>query len=102
MPAGQGILSFQLIQDLLRGCEIEVDALLFAKNIDGVYDSDPKLNPAAKKIDQITCKEILDKDLKSSMEQQQVFAWSKNYPYLFLGLIRQQYNKAVSGENIAH
>lgn len=49
----------------LRGCEIEVDALLFAKNIDGVYDSDPKTNPNAKKYARLSCKEMLEKDLKA-------------------------------------
>ena len=33
----------------LRGAELDVDMLLFAKNVDGVYDSDPKINPNAKK-----------------------------------------------------
>lgn len=49
----------------LRGCEIEVDALLFAKNIDGVYDSDPKLNPAAKKYTEVSCQELLRQGLKA-------------------------------------
>ena len=48
----------------LRGCEIEADILLFAKNIDGVYDSDPKSNPNAKKFTQLTGKEIIEKQLK--------------------------------------
>ena len=38
----------------LRACEIDADALLLAKNVDGVYDSDPKLNPNAKKYDTLT------------------------------------------------
>lgn len=49
----------------LRGCEIEVEALLFAKNIDGVYDSDPKLNPEAKKYNRISCQDVLSKNLKA-------------------------------------
>ena len=49
----------------LRGCEIEVDTLLFAKNIDGVYDSDPKTNPNAKKYDRLSCQEMLKRDLKA-------------------------------------
>lgn len=49
----------------LRGCEVEVGALLFAKNIDGVYDSDPKLNPEAKKYDRLSCQEMLSKNLKA-------------------------------------
>lgn len=49
----------------LRGCEIEVDTLLFAKNIDGVYDSDPKTNPNAKKYEHLSCQEMLSKGLKA-------------------------------------
>ena len=49
----------------LRGCEIEVDTLLFAKNIDGVYDSDPKTNPNAKKYERLSCQEMLSKGLKA-------------------------------------
>ncbi|HQD51061.1 MAG TPA: UMP kinase [Defluviitaleaceae bacterium] len=48
----------------LRGCEIEADVLLFAKNIDGVYDSDPKFNPNAKKFTELTGKDIIEKQLK--------------------------------------
>lgn len=48
----------------LRGAELEVDALLFAKNIDGVYDSDPKINPNAKKFDTLACEDILKNNLK--------------------------------------
>lgn len=49
----------------LRGAEVEVDALLFAKNIDGVYDSDPKTNPNAVKFDRLSCQEMLRRDLKA-------------------------------------
>lgn len=48
----------------LRGAELEVDALLFAKNIDGVYDSDPKINPNAKKFDVLFCEDIIKNNLK--------------------------------------
>lgn len=47
----------------LRAAELCVDAMLLAKNIDGVYDSDPKLNPDAKKYDSLTYKEMMDKQL---------------------------------------
>lgn len=49
----------------LRGAEIGVDALLFAKNIDGVYDSDPKTNSQAIKYEELSCQEMLKKDLKA-------------------------------------
>ena len=48
----------------LRAAEIEADAILMAKKfVDGVYDSDPKDNPAAKKYDEVSIEEVLDKKL---------------------------------------
>lgn len=49
----------------LRAAEIEADALLMAKNIDGVYSADPKKDPTAVRYDEITYKEILDRELKA-------------------------------------
>ena len=47
----------------LRAIEMEADCTLLAKAIDGVYDSDPKLNPAAIKYDTISIQEVIDKKL---------------------------------------
>ena len=47
----------------LRAIEIEADAILLAKSIDGVYDSDPEINPAAVKYDTITMDEVLEQKL---------------------------------------
>ncbi len=47
----------------LRAIELECDIILMAKAIDGVYDSDPKVNPAAKKYDTLAVSEIVDKKL---------------------------------------
>ena len=49
----------------LRAAEIEADAILMAKKgVDGVYDSDPKLNPKAKKFDRLTYLDVIQKHLK--------------------------------------
>ena len=48
----------------LRAAEIDADVILLAKNIDGVYDSDPALNPKAVKFDELTHMEVVEKDLK--------------------------------------
>lgn len=48
----------------LRAAEIDAEVILLAKNVDGVYDSDPVLNPAAKRFDQLTFMEVIDRDLK--------------------------------------
>ena len=47
----------------LRAIELGCDIILMAKAIDGVYDSDPKTNPAAKKFDTLAVSEIVDKKL---------------------------------------
>ncbi len=49
----------------LRAAEIKADAILMAKNIDGVYSADPKLDPNAVRYEEITYKEVLDKELKA-------------------------------------
>lgn len=49
----------------LRAAEINADVILMAKNgVDGVYDSDPKQNPEAKKFDRLTYDDVLRKNLK--------------------------------------
>lgn len=48
----------------LRAAEIEADAILMAKKgVDGVYDSDPKKNPEAKKFDHLEYLEVIQKNL---------------------------------------
>ena len=47
----------------LRAIEMEADCILLAKAIDGVYDSDPKVNPDAKKFDTISIQEVIDRKL---------------------------------------
>ena len=48
---------------VLRAIEMAADCILLAKSIDGVYDSDPKLNPDAKRYDTISIQEVIDKKL---------------------------------------
>ncbi|MGP1567090.1 MAG: UMP kinase [Peptoanaerobacter stomatis] len=48
----------------LRAVEIGADVLLLAKNVDGVYDSDPAINPNAKKYDKLTYMGVLSQNLK--------------------------------------
>lgn len=49
---------------LLRAIEVEAEVVLLAKAIDGVYDSDPKVNPQAKKYDELTIDEVVEKNLQ--------------------------------------
>ena len=48
---------------VLRAIEMDADCILLAKSIDGIYDSDPKLNPDAKRHDTISIQEVIDKQL---------------------------------------
>ena len=48
---------------VLRAVEIGADAILLAKAVDGIYDSDPKVNPDAKKYDEISIDEVVAKKL---------------------------------------
>lgn len=48
---------------VLRAIEMEADIILLAKAIDGVYDSDPKINPSAKKYDELTIQQVVDNKL---------------------------------------
>lgn len=48
---------------VLRAVEMDVDIILLAKSIDGVYTADPKFDPDAKKYDKLTIKEVIDKRL---------------------------------------
>ncbi|MBR5229282.1 MAG: UMP kinase [Firmicutes bacterium] len=48
----------------LRAAEVGADVILLAKNVDGVYDSDPATNPYAVKFDELSHMEVLERDLK--------------------------------------
>jgi len=48
---------------VLRAVEIEAEEILLAKSIDGVYDSDPKVNPKARRFDEITIDEVIARGL---------------------------------------
>lgn len=50
---------------VVRAAEIGADAVLMAKNVDGLYTADPKKDPTAKRYDDVTYAEILEKDLKA-------------------------------------
>ena len=85
----------------LRGCEIDVDTLLFAKNIDGVYDSDPKKNPDAKKYEVLSCQDMLKKDLKAIDATAAALCIEQKLPIIVFDLgIEESIVKVASGEKI--
>ena len=71
---------------VLRAVEIEADVILLAKAIDGVYDSDPKVNPSAKKFDEITIEEVLDKKLAVIDLSATIMCLENKMPMLVFGL----------------
>lgn len=62
LPAVQAIhISQPIRQPYFAPIEIEADEILLAKAVDGVYDSDPKTNPDAKKFDEISIQEAIER-----------------------------------------
>lgn len=85
----------------LRASEINADVILFGKTIDGVYDSDPKENPNAKKYDTITYTEILQKNLKVIDSTAASLCRDNQIPVVIFALRNaEDLIKAVTGENI--
>ncbi|MBR5192529.1 MAG: UMP kinase [Clostridia bacterium] len=85
----------------LRATEINADILLLAKNVDGIYDSDPKLNKDAKKLEKVTYKEFLDKGLRAMDATAITMCMENKVPVLAFGLFEENsLLKAVCGEKI--
>ena len=86
---------------VLRGAEIEADAVLMAKNIDGIYSADPKLDPNAVRYDSITYKEVLDKELKALDLSATTFCMENDIRvYAFCLKDPENIYRAVMGEKI--
>lgn len=71
---------------VLRAIELDADAILLAKAIDGVYDSDPKLNPDAKKYDSISITDVVDKHLGVIDMTASVMCMENKMPLMVFGL----------------
>ena len=71
---------------VLRAIESEADAKLHAKAIDGIYDSDPKVNPQARKYDEISIQEIIDKKLAAVDLTASIMCLENRMPMLVFGL----------------
>ena len=85
----------------LRAAEIGADAMLLAKNVDGIYDSDPKTNPNAKKIDTITPMEFVAKELKAMDTTAVTICKENDIPVVVFGLNEENaVMRAVCGEKI--
>ena len=84
-----------------RACEIQADVLMMAKNIDGIYDSDPRVNPAAKKYDHINYIDVIKKGIKAMDATAATMCMENNIPVLAFALDEEDsLIKAVCGEKI--
>ena len=86
---------------VLRATEIKADVILLGKSVDAVYDSDPKENPNAKKYDEVTYMEALEKDLKVMDSTAIAMCRDNHMPLLVFGIENpENIVKAVKGEKI--
>lgn len=70
----------------LRAAEIGAEVILLAKRIDGVYDSDPNVNPDAKKFDRLSFMDVLNKGLGVMDTTAATLCMDNNIPLLVFGL----------------
>ena len=86
---------------VLRGVEIEADAILMAKNVDGIYSADPNTDPNAVKFDALTYDEVLARHLKATDTTAMTLAMD-NHMTLVCFALKDPENiyRVVSGENI--
>lgn len=71
---------------VLRAVEVEAEVILLAKSIDGVYDSDPAVNPAAKKYDEITIDQVIAQNLQVVDMTASILARDNKMPMWVFGL----------------
>ena len=85
----------------LRAAEINAEVLLLAKNVDGIYDSDPKVNPSAKKLESVTYKDYITQGLKAMDTTAITICMENNIHVLAFGLFEENaLVRAVTGEKI--
>ena len=71
---------------VLRAVETDCDMILLAKDVDGVYDSDPKKNPDAMKFDELSISEVIDRKLLVVDLTASIMAMENKMPMLVFGL----------------
>ena len=71
---------------VLRAVEVEADVILLAKAVDGVYDDDPRTNPAAKKYGEVTIQEVIEKNLQVVDMTASILARDNHMPMWVFGL----------------
>ena len=85
----------------LRAAELGANALLLAKNVDGVYDSDPKTNPTAVKFDTLTYMQVISKGLKAMDTTAITMCMDNEIPIIAFSLNEEgSIKRAITGEKI--
>ncbi|MCL2796556.1 MAG: UMP kinase [Firmicutes bacterium] len=85
----------------LRAAEIKADVLLMAKNVDGLYDADPKRNPGAKKLESATYMEVMNKELALMDMTAITMCKENNIPIIAFGLMEgDSLYRAAMGEKV--
>ena len=70
----------------LRAAETEADVILFAKTTDGIYSEDPKINPNAKKYEQISYLDIINQNLKVIDSTATSLCMDNKIPFIIFGI----------------
>lgn len=85
----------------LRAAEVDADIILKATMVDGVYDSDPKLNPDAKRYDKLTYTDVLSNDLRVMDMTAASFCKDSKIPFLVFSIEDpENIVRAATGENV--
>lgn len=85
----------------LRAAEIEADAILLAKKVDGVYDSDPVINPSANKFDSLDYIDVLNLGLKVMDSTATSLCMDNKIPIVVFGINTPgNIKKVILGEKI--
>lgn len=85
----------------LRAAEIEAEVILMAKNVDAVYDSDPKINPAAQKLTELQYMDLLKNGLGVMDSTAASLCMDNQIPIIVFGITdKGNVLKAVMGEKI--
>ena len=86
---------------VLRGVEIEADAILMAKNVDAIYSADPKRDPNAIRYSELTYAKVLEDGLKATDVTAMALAMDNNMPMVCFGLEEENsIIRVVRGEKI--
>lgn len=85
----------------LRAAEMEVELIMLAKNVDAVYDSDPKKNPEAKRIESISYMEVMNRGLNVMDNTALTLCMDNSIPIIVFGVNEENaIKRVVSGERI--